>query len=240
MTHSEEKIITVFIVAASPVVRAGLESVLRTDESFIITGSAAEIFAASLVSSVVETAEVLLINVEEAQDFDDLLEFLSESPEDVKLSSVVALFSSELRNSSNVIRALQSGVRGILPHDASADEITGAAISAARGLVGLLPETLESILYFQTTENQFDSTIGSNKQGLPDEPPDDFVEHLTPREGEILELLADGASNKSIAYQLDISEHTVKFHVASIFGKLGVSTRTEAVMRGIKRGLILL
>ncbi len=239
MTHSEEKIITVFIVAASPVVRAGLESVLRADESFIITGSAAEIFAALPVPSVVEMAEVLLINVEEAQDFDELLEFLSDSPEDVKLSSV-ALFSSELRNSSNVIRALQSGVRGILPHDASADEIIAAAIAAARGLVGLLPETLESILYFQTTENQFDSTIGSNKQGLPDEPPDDFVEHLTSRESEILKLLADGASNKSIAYQLDISEHTVKFHVASIFGKLGVSTRTEAVMRGIKRGLILL
>jgi len=116
-----------------------------------------------------------------------------------------------LQSSGNVIQALQSGVRGILPRAASTDEITGVAVAAARGLVGLLPETLESILYFQTTGNQFDSTIVSNKQGSRDASSDDFVEHLTPRETEILELLADGASNKAIAYQLNISEHTVKF-----------------------------
>jgi DNA-binding CsgD family transcriptional regulator len=67
-----------------------------------------------------------------------------------------------------------------------------------------------------------------------------MIETLTPREAEVLEMLADGASNKSIAYQLNISEHTVKFHVASIFAKLGVNTRTEAVTLALRRGLILL
>lgn len=240
MSQSEEKTVAVFIVAASPMARAGLKALLETNEDFAVTGGAAEISAASPVFSVNQTAELLLVNVETAQDFDDLLEFMNDSPGDVNLPSVVALFPPELRNAGEVIRALQGGIRGILPHNASAQEITGVVTAAARGLVSLLPETLESVLYFHTTENQFDSMNGGSNQEPSDEMPDDSVERLTPRETEILELLADGASNKSIAYQLNISEHTVKFHVASIFGKLGVGTRTEAVMRGIKRGLILL
>ncbi len=53
-------------------------------------------------------------------------------------------------------------------------------------------------------------------------------------------MLAEGAANKTIAWKLDISEHTVKFHVASIFGKLGAATRTEAVAIGLRKGLVLL
>jgi two-component system, NarL family, response regulator YdfI len=63
-------------------------------------------------------------------------------------------------------------------------------------------------------------------------------EPLTAREREVLEWLAEGLSNRAIADRLDISEHTVKFHVASVYGKLGVSTRTQAVRRGLRRGLI--
>ncbi len=61
---------------------------------------------------------------------------------------------------------------------------------------------------------------------------------LTPREFAILRLIADGEGNKSIAYLLEISEHTVKFHISSIFEKLHVSSRTEAIKIGIQRGLI--
>lgn len=61
---------------------------------------------------------------------------------------------------------------------------------------------------------------------------------LTPRELEILVLLSDGMSNKSVARALDISQHTVKFHVESIFRKLGVASRAEAVAKGLKRGLM--
>ncbi len=64
------------------------------------------------------------------------------------------------------------------------------------------------------------------------------IESLTPREHEVLALVSDGLSNRDIAQSLAISEHTVKFHLASIFGKLGVSTRTEAVQRGIRLGVI--
>ncbi len=66
------------------------------------------------------------------------------------------------------------------------------------------------------------------------------VERLTPREVEVLGMLAEGLGNKEIASCLMISEHTVKFHVSSIFAKLGASSRTEAVTQGIRRGLIML
>lgn len=63
-------------------------------------------------------------------------------------------------------------------------------------------------------------------------------EPLTPREIDVLELLAEGLPNKSIADRLGISDQTVKFHVASVFGKLGASNRTDAVRRALRRGLI--
>jgi DNA-binding NarL/FixJ family response regulator len=70
--------------------------------------------------------------------------------------------------------------------------------------------------------------------------PQVLVEPLTPREHEVLVLAADGLRNRDIAERLAISEHTVKFHLASVFGKLGASSRTEAVRRGFQLGLIQL
>ena len=67
---------------------------------------------------------------------------------------------------------------------------------------------------------------------------DDFPEHLTLREREVLEMMNDGLSNKEIAVQLNISAHTVKFDISSILGKLGASSRTEATTIGLRRGLI--
>ena len=65
-----------------------------------------------------------------------------------------------------------------------------------------------------------------------------LVEVLTKREHDVLALVSDGLHNRDIAHALAISEHTVKFHLASIFGKLGVSTRTKAVQRGLRLGVI--
>jgi DNA-binding NarL/FixJ family response regulator len=70
--------------------------------------------------------------------------------------------------------------------------------------------------------------------------PADLAEPLTPREKEVLQMLASGLANKEIASRLAISEHTVKFHVASILGKFGAGSRTEAVAIGIRSGLVLL
>ena len=72
----------------------------------------------------------------------------------------------------------------------------------------------------------------------PPRPQEPLVESLTAREHGVLALVADGLPNREIAGALGISEHTVKFHLASIFGKLAVSTRTEAVQRGLRLGVI--
>ena len=70
--------------------------------------------------------------------------------------------------------------------------------------------------------------------------PSEAVEALTPREVQVLELLAEGLPNKAIASRLSISDQTVKFHVAAIAGKLGAVNRTDAVRRAVRRGLISL
>ena len=75
---------------------------------------------------------------------------------------------------------------------------------------------------------------------MPDDlrEPEKLVEPLTPREHEVLVLAADGLRNREIARRLGISEHTVKFHLAAVFGKLGASSRTQAVRQGLRLGLI--
>jgi len=120
--------------------------------------------------------------------------------------------------------ALRHGVRALLPRDAAAPTILAAVEAAANGLAVIDPQELESLL-------------GSPS---PAETGDSGGAALTPRETEVLRMLADGAANKEIAWKLAISEHTVKFHVASVMGKLNASSRTEAVTRGLRRGLILM
>jgi len=69
---------------------------------------------------------------------------------------------------------------------------------------------------------------------------DPLVEPLTPRELQVLELVADGLPNKAVAAALGVSDETVKFHLAAVFGKLGASNRTDAVRLGLRRGLVAL
>jgi DNA-binding NarL/FixJ family response regulator len=118
--------------------------------------------------------------------------------------------------------ALRLGVRAMLPPDAPSSEIVAAVYAAAGGLAAVDPHELEGWL-----------------GGAPAAPVQE-AGPLTPREKEVLILLAEGAANKTIAWKLEISEHTAKFHVASILAKLNAGTRAEAVAQGIKRGLLLL
>ena len=126
---------------------------------------------------------------------------------------------------SEILRLLHSGVRGIVLYEAPPHEITAAIAAAREGLAVVSPEILEAL---------FPPGEGALDEEAP--PP----EALTPRESEVLGLLAAGASNKEIAGKLHLSEHTVKFHVSTILGKLGAATRAEAVARGYRQGLIVI
>jgi two-component system nitrate/nitrite response regulator NarL len=125
-----------------------------------------------------------------------------------------------------MLRALPLRGWAIVPRDASAAELRAATTAAAQGFT-VFPAALAS------------RVLPARATSL-DEEVEEAVEPLTPRERETLELLALGLSNRDIAGRLGISEHTAKFHVASVCGKLGASSRTEAVSRGVRRGLITL
>lgn len=234
--NGEESPTIIFIVANSSIVRAGLETVMRQKSDFVIAGSASDFDTALSAFSINKSVDVILVNIEREKDFDDLNQFLEDSLQEFNLPALVALVPSEMLNAQSVLRLLQGGMRGILPNDATANEIIAAILAAASDLTALPSSLFENLLDFSLSNDAPNSLIEIDEIDLPNEP----FEKLTPRETEILEMLADGASNKAIAYQLEISEHTVKFHVASIFGKFGVNTRTEAVTQGLRRGLILL
>lgn len=201
-------------MADSAIVQAGLATIINTERVTVVGG--AEQLTEQLTEQQIENlaVEVVLISTElTAETLDGIAPLLEE-----EAPAVVWLVN--LLQETWLAEAERLGVLGLLPHDASANEILAAIEAAAAGLVVLHPE-IASLLRNPTP------TLARTQA-------------LTQREIEILRMLAEGMANKTIARQIHISEHTVKFHVSSIFTKLGVSSRTEAVTIGIRQGLILL
>ena len=115
---------------------------------------------------------------------------------------------------------------GLLSADASEDELVAAVRALGEGLWVGAPGLVKSLI-----------RLNGRRESSSDE---SLVEPLTAREMEVIQLMAQGLANKQIALSLSISEHTVKFHLSSLYAKLGISSRTEAVKRGIELGLISL
>jgi DNA-binding NarL/FixJ family response regulator len=111
-----------------------------------------------------------------------------------------------------------------------------AQLNGSALVVGEFPTLGEA----RAAELRADAALIRLKSDSAEATPEPGYEALTPREIEVLELLAEGLPNKAIAERLRISDQTVKFHVASIAGKLGASNRTDAVRRAVRRGLIAL
>jgi DNA-binding NarL/FixJ family response regulator len=132
--------------------------------------------------------------------------------------------------------ALAAGIIAILSREVMADELKLAFMAADAGLVLLHPSSIQHpALRFPDFEEQEDF---GHKNAAYREDGSATMEALTPREHEVLRLLSSGLGNREIAQRLAISEHTVKFHVSSVLGKLGAGSRTEAVTQGIRKGLI--
>ena len=136
-----------------------------------------------------------------------------------------------LPDEGRVAEVWATGARAILRRDADPGQFAAALHALLQGL-GVIDGTFAAAL--------------ARPVGLPTRKPwddrqtDPLIEELTPRELAVLRLVAEGLPNKTIAVKLGISEHTVKFHVNAILGKLGVASRTEAVVRATRLGLIFL
>jgi NarL family two-component system response regulator YdfI len=204
-------LIRVLIAASSAIVRAGLTSLL-VSEGIEVAGNAATLEEVATLTSDTPV-DVLVAELEEPGD-----EFPTEFVAVLLIDSPLPEWSAE---------ALRAGVRGLLPREVDAAELAAAVRAAAAGLVTVHPQFLDEL---------FTSASSSVRDLLPLRP----GQSLSPREIEVLRMLADGLGNKIIAHRLGISEHTVKFHVASIMAKLDAGSRTEAVTQGIRRGLIML
>ena len=119
-------------------------------------------------------------------------------------------------------------IRSVLPLAITTRQLVAAVAATVAGFAVTLPQPLSPI-------GDEIRSIGSESSNPAQLSP---AEHLTAREGEVLRLVALGQGNKEIAAQLNVSEHTVKFHVSSVLAKLGARSRTEAVTIGILRGLV--
>jgi DNA-binding NarL/FixJ family response regulator len=126
-----------------------------------------------------------------------------------------------LNDAADAAVVWSAGIQALLNRLASADKLIAAIDSAVQGLLTFDPTLAQSLLPAQSL------------MPVP-------IETLTPREIDVLQLLAEGLTNKAIAQRLDISDHTVKFHVNAIMSKLEAQSRTEAVVRATQQGLIVL
>jgi DNA-binding NarL/FixJ family response regulator len=201
-----------FVVAPAPVTRAGLRSMLANAEGtdVRVVGEASSPTDPSELS---EADVVLLAN-------EELLEEASFAVAEDGTQALVLI--SEEDHAVSRLRSMQLRGWGVVPPDAPPEELAAAIAAAGQGLIVLPKAVTERLLH------------------EPAASAEELSETLTAREREVLDLLGHGLSNKLIGRELHISEHTVKFHISSLYAKLGVNNRAEAVSRGARYGLISL
>ena len=208
-----------FIVADSPPMRGGLENVLAA-QGVKVAGSVSsvELLAGHLDEG---EADVVVVDVSGEQ-----LDTVLRSIEQLDLASEAAIVLLAENNAPGwFVKTVRGGVGAVLPTRASPEQLVAAMQAAMAGLI---------VMHRDEIDSNFTAARPASSAHT------ELAEPLTAREREVLQLLASGLGNKEIATKLTISEHTAKFHVASILGKLGAASRTEAVTLGIRHGLVLL
>lgn len=198
--------IRVLLDVPSPALRAGLRALLSTDENIWIVNNSFDEES---------EADVVITSASPASVSDSRSSLGGNTELDLSSQTAILVLSNDPSNILDMRRLAR--VWGILPADASAEELTAAVHALSQGLI-----VGTSTLLFE-----------SENEPIAHGP-------LTERELEVLGLVARGLANKQIAAALGISEHTVKFHVSSIYSKLNVTNRTEAVRAGLRGGWIAL
>jgi DNA-binding NarL/FixJ family response regulator len=217
--HQEGQPIRLLLVDDHPVVRKGTRDLLDGEADFRVVGEAGS-GEEAIVRARELTPDVILMDVSMPgmNGIEATRQIKAERPQ----QNVLVLTSYD--DDAYVFALLEAGAAGYLLKNASEDELLGAVRAVAAGESALHPSVARKVL------ERFSA-------GATSSPP---LDTLSPRELEVLRIAATGRTNKEIARDLDISPRTVQVHLANIFSKLDVGSRTEAVLIGIKRGWVSL
>lgn len=208
------KKLSILIADDHPVVRDGLRGMLESQPDFEVVGEAADGAQAIQLAEELKPEIVLMdLRMPQVDGVTAIREIKSSQAETQIL--VLTTYDSD----ADILRAIEAGATGYLLKDSSREELYGAIRATARGDTVLAP------------------TVAARLVGQMRAPAE---ERLSSRELEVLQLVAEGASNKDIASRLHISQATVKSHLIHVFGKLGVSDRTAAVTVALQRGIMRL
>lgn len=208
------KKLSILIADDHPVVRDGLRGMLESQPDFEVVGEAADGAQAIQLAEELKPEIVLMdLRMPQVDGVTAIREIKSSQAETQIL--VLTTYDSD----ADILPAIEAGATGYLLKDSSREELYGAIRATARGDTVLAP------------------TVAARLVGQMRAPAE---ERLSSRELEVLQLVAEGASNKDIASRLHISQATVKSHLIHIFGKLGVSDRTAAVTVALQRGIMRL
>jgi DNA-binding NarL/FixJ family response regulator len=211
--------IRILVADDHPIVRDGLIAILGTQPDFEVVGKAGDGLEAVRLAEALQP-DVLLLDLEMPElDGVGVLRRLRDTH-----STIRAIVFTAFDTDERILSAVAAGVQGYLLKGAPREEIFTAIRVVYAGGSLLQPVVASKLLRRVSGENQHEPV----------------TENLTPREQDVLNLLAQGLQNKEIAAELVITERTVKFYVSSILAKLGAGNRTEAVTIAVQRGLVKL
>jgi DNA-binding NarL/FixJ family response regulator len=206
-------VLRLMIVDDHPVVREGLRGMLEADPGITVVGEAASGDEAVVRAGELRPDVILMdLRMPDGDGVSATSRILANRPE----SRVIVLTTYE--TDQDIVRAVEAGAAGYLLKDTSRADLLAAIVSASRGETVLSPSVATRLV---------------TRMRAP------ATESLSPREAEVLSLVARGLTNGEIGKALFISETTVKTHLLRVFGKLGVSDRTAAVTTALDRGLLI-
>jgi len=209
-------VIKVLLADDHPALRAGIKGMLEKADIEVI-GEAADGDEALRLAERLRPDVLVLDAVMPGLRAPQVIHHLRETCPDLRVLVLTAYDDNEL-----VFGLLEAGAVGYVLKEEALETIEAAVRAAARGEPWLSPKVAAKVM----------------KKALGKEEAEEEAIPLTERELEVLQLMAKGWSNKRIAKELSITERTVRFHVGNILTKLGVESRTEAVVEGIRRSLV--